>query len=435
MKKTLLSVSVILATIAVYAAASINSVIVRQQWPWNNKVHIDFVLTDPDSLSHDVSLVLRNDGVEIPFTRSEIAGEFENLAPGLHRFVWDPSGVEFTLTDKLTATIEITDDPKKYLILDLTDGYSAEGQIPYSWTSRVPGGGWFPSANYTYRNNKIVFRRIKAGSFLMGSPETEEGRSAQCERQRQITLTKDYYMAIIPLTGNQAMRIYNSVEEGTPGNNTHAFVSYGYMRGKGSITNWPAIGEDSFCGVLNTRTAFRATELPGYRFDLPTAAQWEYACRAGTTTAHPNGTEVNLQIDPAPGSRGSATYDPGLEDIAVYLYNRCLANGTWPDYYPILKPNNWGLHMMLGSGWELIREGIAWNFNNWGTGAIESVDGEGTVSYRSEYFWGRGGSHASEAGSCRSASWCAIATNMDGRGEYYGGHIDAVRLCLTYVGE
>ena len=305
MKKSMLIVGALFLSGSVFAAASVNSVIVRQQWPWNNKVNIDFLLTDSESNPHDISLVLKNGTAVIPYDREDVVGDFENLQPGVHRLVWNPAKVDAKVLDSLTATIEVDDDPKKYLVLDLSGGYSADAQIPHAWMSRPPAEGWFRTdTDYTYRGNYLVFRHIKAGTFTMGSPDTEPGRNTQLEGQRQVTLTKDFYIGIIPLTALQAKNIFGSTDTKSgyaPSDyNPLAFVSIKYLRGANCRVNWPAVDSDSFCGVLNTRTAFRASELPGYEFEVRLAdgmailvLHYEMAVACDGDDVHPIGEVEN----------------------------------------------------------------------------------------------------------------------------------------------
>ncbi|HPW75080.1 MAG TPA: SUMF1/EgtB/PvdO family nonheme iron enzyme [Kiritimatiellia bacterium] len=439
MKKTIMFMGSALFACFVQAAATVSNVAVRQHWPWSNKVDIDFVLEDSEGETHDVSLVLKNGTKMIAYSRTEVIGALENLAPGTHRLTWNPSGVDQPVLDSLTATVEVDDDPKKYLILDLTGGYSANEPIPYIWAAKEPVGGWFQGgSDLTYRGAKMVFRHIKAGSFVMGSPGSETGRNATFEAQRSVTLTKDFYIGILPLTYTQVMNVYGSVVPmsgyAPSSNAVLSFVSMQYLRGTNCMENWPAVDDNSVSGAFNRRLTALTEELPGYSFDVPTAAQWEYACRADTTTAHYNNTEVNTLTDPNPGQRNTALYDPGLEGIAIYKYNTKLADGTQTNLFCKLAPNEWGLyHMLGGPHWEMIRDGIAWNGSNLNPGPIVSADGECTKGSRSAYFWGRGGESIAECGACRAASWKAIANGIAGRGSFQG--YNSVRMCLMYKGE
>ena len=110
---------------------------------------------------------------------------------------------------------------------------------------------------------------------MMGSPENELGREGD-ERQHQVTLTKDYWLGKFEVTQAQ----YEAIMGSNPSyfkdsNRPVEEVSWGDAR--------------AFCNKLND---LYAGKLPvGYKFDLPTDAQWEYACRAGTGTAFNNGTK------------------------------------------------------------------------------------------------------------------------------------------------
>ena len=138
----------------------------------------------------------------------------------------------------------------------------------------------------------------------------------------------------------------------------------------------------SFIGKLRAKTAALA-------FDLPTEAQWEYACRASTTKALNNNT--NLQNE---------DQDPNMDILGRYWYN----GGSTYDTDPVnggsaasgsYLVNQWGLYDMHGSVWEWCLDKYASSYG----GAVTDPSGPDAGSYR--VF--RGGSWNYGAGSCRSA--------------------------------
>ena len=123
---------------------------------------------------------------------------------------------------------------------------------------------------------KLELVKIPAGTFMMGSPENELGRDND-EKLHQVTLSKDYWLGKYQVTQAQWKAVmYNNPSEFKGDNRPVENVS------------WDAA--KSFCDKLNKCYAGKLPQ--GYKFDLPTEAQWEYACRAGTTTALNNGTNL-----------------------------------------------------------------------------------------------------------------------------------------------
>ncbi|MBN8216406.1 MAG: formylglycine-generating enzyme family protein [Spirochaetes bacterium] len=158
---------------------------------------------------------------------------------------------------------------------------------------------------------------IPAGSFTMGSPEDEAGREKE-EAPHPVTLSKPFYMGETPVT----QELYQAVMGVNP-------AKFPGPKRPVEHVSWTEANE--FCAKLG--------ELCGARFSLPTEAQWEYACRAGTQTAFSTGAELDVKqahIERATADESAKTeHDPGeTADVASY------------------KPNPWGLYDMHGNVWE-----------------------------------------------------------------------------------
>ena len=138
------------------------------------------------------------------------------------------------------------------------------------------------------------------GTFTMGSPTIETGRGGD-ETQHQVTLTNGFYLGKYEVTQAQYQTVMNGNSEG---------LNADPSQFKGS--NRPvekASWEDAqiFLTRLNSIEQ-SAGRLPnGWKYVLPTEAEWEYACRAGTTTAYSWGNDIN-------SSRANYNWDGGHND-------------------------------------------------------------------------------------------------------------------------
>lgn len=181
---------------------------------------------------------------------------------------------------------------------------------------------------------------IKPGTFMMGSPKDELGRS-DYETQHQVTLTKGYWLGKYEVTQRQWKAVMKK--------NPSQFVGDDLPVDQ---VSW----EDAmdFCKKLTAQEK-AADRLPeGYEYTLPTEAQWEYACRAGTTSSLNNGKNVTTV--------SHEKICDNLDEVGWYWMNGGKENwnvGKDPAFctlpalctHPVgqKKPNNWGLYDMHGN--------------------------------------------------------------------------------------
>ena len=192
---------------------------------------------------------------------------------------------QFSIQMKIKLTLNDGFNPPpqgptaKYLVIDVSPG-------PFAASYLVSELDVIPAdllSNPDYKTTKIVLRRFLEGSatFVMGSPVDEANRGTD-ELQHQVTLSRDYYAGLFEITQKQ----WELVTWETPSlysGNTRPVerVSYEDIRGSSIGAGWPgntAVDAGSFLGKLRART--------GLAFDLPTEAQWEFACRSSSTGAY-----------------------------------------------------------------------------------------------------------------------------------------------------
>ena len=183
---------------------------------------------------------------------------------------------------------------------------------------------------FTIKEINLEMVKCPAGSFMMGSPKEELGRDYG-EKQHLVTITRSFYIGKYEITQEQ----YKSIT----GYNPSWFDYIGPNKPVNKVT-WK--NSKDFCDKLNQKYS---SLLPkGYRFDLPTEAQWEYACRAGTKTSLNNGKNITtLESD---------KNCINLDEVAWYYKN---ASNTL-HIVGQKKPNAWGIYDMHGNVAEWCRD-------------------------------------------------------------------------------
>jgi formylglycine-generating enzyme required for sulfatase activity len=196
---------------------------------------------------------------------------------------------------------------------------------------------------------------ISPGTFMMGSPESEEDRDND-EDRHEVTLTQGYYLQTTEVTQGQWQAVM--------GDNPSYFESCG-ADCPVEMVSWDDIQE--FIKELNQRDS-------DYQYRLPTEAEWEYAARAGSETRF-----------------GFGDSDETLKEYAWFKDN------SGRETHPVSekRPNKWGLYDMHGNVYEWCQD----RYGDYPTGSVTDPQGPSSGAYRVL----RGGSWYYGARNCRSA--------------------------------
>ena len=158
----------------------------------------------------------------------------------------------------------------------------------------------------------MKLKLIKSGTFLMGSPKDEEGRDEREGPQHKVEITRPFYMGAYPVTKGQFAAFVNE---------------NGYSMDSDPVVDVSWNDAVKFCQWLSKKE--------GRTYELPTEAEWEYAYRAGTTTAFSF---------------------PDPKDLGDYAW---FTNNSGGHIHPVggKKANPWGLYDMGGEIWQWCADG------------------------------------------------------------------------------
>ena len=222
---------------------------------------------------------------------------------------------------------------------------------------------------------EYAFRWCPSGNFMMGSPQNERDRDDN-EAQHQVTLTRGFWMLETEVT--------QEMWKGVTGSNPSHF--------KGDKLPVESVSWDDCQEFVEQLNRLKVAPA-GFKFSLPTESQWEYACRAGTTTAYHFGNSLSAE---------QANFDGNV--------GQTRAVGSYP-------ANAWGLRDMHGNVWEWC---LDW-YDDYPSGAVADPTGADKGSGRVL----RGGSWGYYAGHCRSADRDGSVPSY--RRRSYGVRISLVR--------
>ncbi len=394
-----------LAATAAYAAAPVidaSSVTVAQR-P-DRTVEIDYTMTPAAVGDADTAIVT----VDILTNAVSVGGEHLRTLTGdvnkrvahtsdyKHKILWQPDeeGMgEFSLPAtqvKAEITVWTPNNPPAYWIIDLThpsdhtyDRYYPEvGQIPLGVT------------NVLYKTDRLVFRRIpaKGVTWRMGSTA-----SVGFSTYHYVTFSYDYWMAIYECTPSQYSRIRPS---GWGAQSGVTPMGWNYANWRGAMTygtcNWPQYGHENVDYLMK---AFR-TNLGGIMVDLPTEAEWEFACRAGSTTTYCNGSTA-----------------ADLDKVAWTQSN----SGGQVKEVGLKEPNAWGLYDMHGNRAECTLD----KFSKRGADPVwdpkgplmADADTGWSGNYKNQCFGARGGGVYNNSTWANSYGSTSVQGLLDGEGK------------------
>ena len=371
MKLSLLLSLVALAGFSSSAAPSIGSVSVARD-ELSGVVTVDYVLSGEVGV---VTVDVQTNGVSIGHENIQnLYGDINVCltSTGAHSFTWNtraswPDHFDDAKDLKIVLSAWPTNSPPDYAVMWLGSTYTSNLPVRfYPNEKALPYGG---VTNELYKTQLLALRRIPAAGVVwrMGSPSTEEGHIPYSsgvktnETARLVRLSEDYYMGVYEFTGGQLVSAFN----GQPGRN-HFYTNatermlrplvrlgpanwfyhsgsrkYGLKSGLATtLANMHNVTGSNGDGYCKTLSDYSGGLL---HFDLPTEAQWEYACRAGTGDGYQGQDldEIGRYAD------NGGIPKEGDENYGQPVQNYTYANGPAP--VGSYKPNAWGLYDMLGN--------------------------------------------------------------------------------------
>ena len=200
---------------------------------------------------------------------------------------------------------------------------------------------------------------IPAGTFTMGSPASEAGRYDREGPAHRVTITRPFAIGVYEVTRDEYSRFVQATNHSSGDDSCVVHESHHWEERAGR--NWRNLAfpqtprHPAVCISWNDASAFvswlsRRTRLD-YR--LPTAAEWEYAARAGTSTPWYWGD----------GTEEQCRYANGADEATDFPWRiRCNDGNATTSLVGSFRANAFGLHDMLGNAWEWVQDCFNWSY-------------------------------------------------------------------------
>ena len=294
---------------------------------------------------------------------------------------------------------------QEFAVVDLSTG--PDGPWPVTELDRAPDD---LLASDAWRTTRILLRRIPAGKFQMGTPAGETAAERYAwehhaeDKPHTVTLTKAFYVGVFPVTQEQWSRVMGNNPSWFAGSPKRPVENVSWQDVRGDDKPGGKADEASFIGRFRKGTS--------QAFDLPTEAEWEYACRAGTTRA--------LNDPAANKGEGADCSDANLAKIAWFEGNSKRRTHD----VGLKAPNAWGLYDMCGNVCQ-------WCLDLFGDYPGDATDpgGPGPEKRRGGHVL-RGGYWSMSAPGCRSS-----ARNYDCANPPYTARFNVCGLRLALPGQ
>lgn len=414
-----------MAATAAYAVPEVTSCTMSQ--PTGNKIAtIEYTLSETPAV---VTLDIQTNNTDGVWT--SIGGEHiwnaggavwrkvttDDLQDGKYVITWDPtqswkdpSGNGFKVDGtsrkaRAVVTAWALNNTPDYMVVDISAGASPNTQRYYPAVDFLPGSELGQKGSVTnntaYRTTSLLMRKIMAkGVRWTKGSVAESGRNAN-EATYEACLTNNYYIGVFEITQTQSYLIkanyhsqYTAERTMRPADN----LSYTTIRG--ADATWPdPPADNTLLKKLRDKT--------GIDFDLPSEAEWEFACRAGHGEGYwGDGSPINIvddvdeNLNKLSRYKGNSTITGDDAKVATLLPSE---GGT--AICGSYKPNSWGLYDMHGN--------VAEWCLDWFRDADQTLfDQAGAVNtIKIQYNSYRGPRYSGKAGQCRSA-----ARGRDNRG-------------------
>ena len=222
-----------------------------------------------------------------------------------------------------------------------------------SGTDRLPGERWRDCDECP----EMV--TIPAGTFTMGSPVSEAGRYEREGPAHQVTIAGPFAIGVYEVTRDEYARFARATSR--PSDEESCLVNEGLEWHERAGQSWrnlafpQTVRHPVVCVSWNDAAAYASwlSRITGEDYRLPSAAEWEYAARAGTDTPWYWGD----------GAEDQCAHANGADEATEFPWRAgCLDNHPKTSLVGLLRPNAFGLHDVLGNAWEWVQDCFHWSY-------------------------------------------------------------------------